>query len=244
MAASTTPATRAVAVYAEDVVDGRGFVGAARALAAAGKPVVLMSPGRSAAAARSAVSHTGSMTSASHVVDAACAAGGVRRTENPTHMADLLEGLLGQRRMPGRSVAVVTDGGGHGAIAADALEVAGLDTPTLEQPTRDLLRATLWASSTVTNPVDLAGAGDREPGSYARAVETLLGAEEVDGVLLTGYFGGYSSEPGGLHGLEVAAAEAIAATVREQRQARGGAHDLPEEPDRRGAAVRRHPRPP
>ncbi len=68
----------------------------------------------------------------------------------------------------------------------------------------------------MTNPVDLAGAGDRDPSSYARAVEALLGAEEVDGVLLTGYFGGYSAEPGGLHGLEVAAAEAIAAFVQAQ----------------------------
>ncbi|MBV9831734.1 MAG: CoA-binding protein, partial [Marmoricola sp.] len=89
--------TRAVAVYAEDVIDGRGFVDAARALAAAGKPVVLLSPGRSAAAARSAISHTGSMTSPSQVVDAACADAGVRRVDNPTQMADLLEGLLGRR---------------------------------------------------------------------------------------------------------------------------------------------------
>ncbi len=100
--------TRAVAVYAEDVVDGRGFVEAARELSEAGKPVVLLSPGRSPAAARSAVSHTGSMTSPSQVVDAACDAGGVRRVENPTQMADLLEGLLGDRRMRGRRVAVLT----------------------------------------------------------------------------------------------------------------------------------------
>ena len=70
----THDATRAVAVYAEDVVDGRAFVAAARALVAAGKPVVLLAPGRSAAAVRSAVSHTGSLTTAYRVVDAACAA--------------------------------------------------------------------------------------------------------------------------------------------------------------------------
>ena len=74
--------TRAVAIYAEDVVDGRAFVSAARALAHAGKPVVLLSPGRSAAAARGAVSHTGSLTSPAQVVDAACAAAGVRRVDN------------------------------------------------------------------------------------------------------------------------------------------------------------------
>ena len=144
--------TRAVAIYAEDVVDGRAFVSAARALARAGKPVVLLSPGRSDAAVRSAVSHTGSMTSPSQVVDAACAAGGVRRVDHPAHMADLLEGLLGPRRMPGRSVAVLTDGGGHGAVAADALTAAGLDTPLLGEASRERLRGLLWASSTRGQP--------------------------------------------------------------------------------------------
>lgn len=205
--------TRAVAIYAEDVVDGRGFVTAARALAAAGKPVVLLSPGRSAAAARTAVSHTGSMTSPGQVVDAACVAGGIRRADHPTAIANLLEGLLAGRRMAGRRVAVLTDGGGHGAVAADALDLAGLETPTLDGHTRARLGDVLWASSTVTNPVDLAGAGDRDPGVYADAVAVLLAADDVDGVLVTGYFGGYSTEPGRMHELEMAAAEAIAATV-------------------------------
>jgi acyl-CoA synthetase (NDP forming) len=205
--------TRAVAIYAEDVVDGRGFVAAARALARAGKPVVLLSPGRSAAAVRSAVSHTGSMTSPSQVVDAACAAGGVRRVGSPTEMADLLEGLMGARRMAGRRVAVLTDGGGHGAMAADALAAVGLDTPLLEEPTRKRLRDGLWDGSAVANPVDLAGAGDLDPGSYARALATLLEADEVDGVLLSGYFGGYSTQPGGVHALELAAARDIAGSV-------------------------------
>jgi acetate---CoA ligase (ADP-forming) len=209
--------TRVVAIYAEDVVDGRAFVSAARALAQAGKPVVLLSPGRSDAAARSAVSHTGSMTSPSQVVDAACAAGGVRRVNHPAHMADLLEGLLGHRRMPGRHVAVLTDGGGHGAVAADALTTVGLETPLLGEPTRERLRAVLWASSTVTNPVDLAGAGDRDPRHYAHAVSALLAGDDVDGVLMTGWFGGYSTEPGSVvHELELDAARAIAAAVRLQ----------------------------
>lgn len=205
--------TRGVAVYAEDVVDGRGFVAAARELAAAGKPVVLLSPGRSDAASRSAVSHTGSMTSSSVVVDAACEAGGVLRVEQPVQMADLLEGLLGPRRMGGRDVAVLTDGGGHGAMAADALFAAGLEIPVLADGTRDAVRRVLWPGSTVTNPVDLAGAGDRDPTGYARAVEALLVADEVDAVLMTGWFGGHSTEPGGLGELELEAARAIVRVV-------------------------------
>jgi acetate---CoA ligase (ADP-forming) len=212
--------SRAVAVYAEDVVDGRAFVSAARALAEAGKPVVLLSPGRSDAAVRSAVSHTGSMTSPSQVVDAACVAGGVRRVDHPRHLAHLLEGLLGPRRMSGPRVAVLTDGGGHGAVAADALTALGLETPLLGEATRERLRGVLWAGSSLANPVDLAGAGDRDPLGYARAVECLQAAEEVDGVLVTGYFGGYSTEPstgpGSVPEIEVDAAHAIAAAAAVQ----------------------------
>ena len=209
--------SRAVAIYAEDVVDGRAFVSAARALAAAGKPVLLLSPGRSTAAVRTAASHTGSMTSPSQVVDAACEAGGVRRVDHPTQMADLLAGLLGPRRMRGRAVAVLTDGGGHGAVAADALTAAGLETPLLEESTRERLRDVLWASSSIVNPVDLAGAGDRDPMGYARAVEALLPGDEVGAILMTGYFGGYSTEPGGvLHEIELAAAHSIVAAARAQ----------------------------
>jgi acyl-CoA synthetase (NDP forming) len=208
--------TRAVAVYAEDVVDGRAFVTAARLLTSAGKPVVLMAPGRSAAAVRSAVSHTGSLTSASRVVDAACAAAGVHRVDNPTQMADLLGGLLADRRMPGRSVAILTDGGGHGAIAGDALAAAGLEAPVLSEDTRTALRDELGQGSTVTNPVDLAGAGERDPMRYVRAVAVLLAAEEVDGVLMTGYFGGYSTQASALASLETAAGQVLADTVSGQ----------------------------
>jgi acyl-CoA synthetase (NDP forming) len=74
----------------------------------------------------------------------------------------------------------------------------------------------LWASSSVANPVDLAGAGDRDPMSYADAVAALLPGDDVDGVLLTGYFGGYSTEPGTLHDVELTAGRAIADAVRAQ----------------------------
>ncbi len=127
----THDGTSSVAIYAEDVVHGRGFVAAARALADAGKPVVLLAPGRTDAATRGAASHTGSLTTAARVVDAACAAGGVQRVESPEQLIDLLSGLAGPRRSAGRQVAVLTDGGGHGAVAADAVGAAGLHASLL-----------------------------------------------------------------------------------------------------------------
>ena len=208
--------TAAVAVYAEDLVDGRGFVTVARRLRAAGKPVVLLSPGRSAAAVRSALSHTGSLVTAARVVDAACRAAGVHRAENPTQMADLLEALGTGRRRRGGRVAVLTDGGGHGAIAADALAAVGVETPVLTDRTQRVLRPLLRNTSVVANPVDLAGAGERDPMTYVRALAALLDADEVDAVMVTGYFGSYSTHGSAVAAMEVAAGGEMAVVVRGQ----------------------------
>ena len=205
--------TRAVAVYTEDVVDGRAFLDVARALRDAGKPLVLLAPGRSEAAVRSAASHTGSLTSSSMVIDAACAAVGAHRVDHPTQMADLLVALRAPRRMPGRRAAVIADGGGHAAVAADALAVAGLRTPVLTGEVTTELGLALWPQATVTNPVDLAGAGEQDVASYARGVQILLASDQVDGVLLTGYFGGYSTEQSNLTEPELAAAHQMADAV-------------------------------
>ena len=205
--------TSAVAIYTEDVVDGRGFVAAARALAAAGKPVVLLAPGRSETAARSAISHTGSLTTSSMVIDAACAAAGVRRVDHLAHLADLLVALRSPRRLAGRRVAILTDGGGHGAVAAEVLSAAALDTPPLVEPVTTDLRTALGPQPSLANPVDLAGAGERDLASYARGVRVLAGSDQVDGVLLTGYFGGYGAWDPGMTDAEVAAAHEMAATI-------------------------------
>lgn len=208
--------TRAIAVYTEDLVDGRGFLEAARGLRDAGKPLVLLAPGRTEAAVRSAVSHTGSLTTSSRVLDAACAAVGAHRVDHPTQLADLLVALRAPRRMTGRRVAVLTDGGGHGAVAADLLAASGLSTPALTGPVTAELEAALWEHATVTNPVDLAGAGEQDAASYARGVQVLLDCDEVDGVLLTGFFGGYSTEHSNLTEPELAAARRMAEVVAAQ----------------------------
>jgi acyl-CoA synthetase (NDP forming) len=196
--------TRAVAVYAEDFGDGRAF---AEAAADAGKPVVLLTAGRGDASARSARSHTGALTSSADVVSAACRDAGVELVAGPRELTVVLAASAGGRRSPGRRVAVLTDGGGHGVTAADAVEAAGLTVPELLPSTRARLRETLWEQSAVANPVDLAGMGERDPGCYAESVATLLAAEETDAVLLTGYFGGYAAAGGGLGGGGTALAE-------------------------------------
>ncbi|WP_328883621.1 acetate--CoA ligase family protein [Streptomyces sp. NBC_00299] len=189
--------TRAIAVYAEDFGDGRAF---AEAAADAGKPVVLLTAGRGDASARSAQSHTGALTTSADVVTAACRDAGVELVATPRELTVAVAALSGAKRASGRRVAVLTDGGGHGVVAADAVEAAGLTVPELHEPTRQRLREALWEQSAVANPVDLAGMGEQDPASYAETIAALLAAEEVDAVLMTGYFGGYAAGEGGLGG--------------------------------------------
>ena len=207
-------ATRSVAIYAEDVKDGRAFVQAARALADAGKPVVLLAPGSSDAGRRSAASHTGSLTSADNVIDAACAASGIHRVHTPLQMVDALVALRQPYRAASTRVAILTDGGGHGSVAADALHRAGLDVPLLSPDLGAELSRSLWSQSSVVNPVDLAGIGEQDPLSYARGLSTLLDSDEVATVLMTGYFGGYAQTNEALAAQEIQAGEQIAGIIR------------------------------
>ena len=112
--------TELIAVYAEDFSDGRAFVDAA---AAASTPVILLTVGRSDASIRAAVSHTGALVSDVSVVEAACRSAGTHLVSTPGEMIDLAQALLRARPLAGPRVAVVGDGGGHGAIACD---VAGV----------------------------------------------------------------------------------------------------------------------
>jgi acyl-CoA synthetase (NDP forming) len=181
--------TRLIAVYAEDFRDGRAFV---EATAAAGKPLVLLTVGRSEASERAAKSHTGAMVSSLDVVEAACRAAGAHLVSTPTQLIDLAQALLQPRRLAGRRVAVLGDGGGHGAIACDVAAAAGLELPELSDQLAAALAAPLPSTAATRNPVDLAGGGESDFMNYARTARTLLEAGELDGVLMTGYFGGYS----------------------------------------------------
>jgi acyl-CoA synthetase (NDP forming) len=183
------PATELIALYVEDFRDGRAFAAAA---AAAQKPVILITVGRSDASARAARSHTGALVSSLSTVRAACRGAGVHLVTTPAEMIDLAQALLQPRRLAGRRIAVLGDGGGHGAIACDVAVDMGLELPVLSDGLQARLAAMLPAMSSVRNPIDLAGAGEADFSSYSRVARGLLEADELDGVLMTGYFGGYS----------------------------------------------------
>jgi acyl-CoA synthetase (NDP forming) len=154
--------------------------------------VILITVGRSDASARAARSHTGALVSSLSTVRAVCRSAGVHLVSTPAEMIDLAQALLQPRRLAGRRIAVLSDGGGHGAIACDVAAGMGLELPVLSDGLQAKLAAMLPPMSSVRNPIDLAGAGEADFFSYSRIARRLLEADELDGVLMTGYFGGYS----------------------------------------------------
>jgi acetate---CoA ligase (ADP-forming) len=202
--------TRVIGVYCEDFRDGRAFVEAART---AGKPVVLLTVGRSEAGRRAARSHTGALTSGREAVEAACRAGGIHLVDTPRALVDTAQALLAPYRPRGRRVAVIGDGGGYGAIASDLLEGRGIQLPLLSEPTQATLHELLPPTAPTANPVDLAGAGEQDVFSFARTTHALLEADDADAVLFTAYFGGYSTLSDEMRDREVAVAELLAEAV-------------------------------
>jgi acetate---CoA ligase (ADP-forming) len=207
-------ATKAVVLYLEGFDDGRALLRAMQRLRDAGKPVVVLTVGATEASRAAARSHTGAMTAATDVVAAACRAAGAVLVETPVQAVDLAHLLLGSPLPAGRRVAVVSDSGGQGAIAADALTRDGLSVPPLATGTSEQLAALLPASAGLVNPVDLAGAGEQDLTTYSRVVEILLESGDVDAVVLTGYFGCYGDDTPELVERELEVVATLADAVR------------------------------
>jgi acetate---CoA ligase (ADP-forming) len=203
-------ATELIAIYAEDFRDGRSFACAAEAATRAGKPVVLLAVERTEATARAVRSHTGALASDSAAIDAACRAAGMERVRSPQELVDLAQGLVRAGVPRGRRVAVLADGGGHSGVGAALASEAGLSMPALSAGLREELRAGLPPAAAVANPIDLAGGGEADIHSFERTARAVLGSGEVDAVLMTGYFGGYSDYAETLGRGEAAVAQALA----------------------------------
>ena len=205
--------TRAIAIYAEDVADGRAFIAAARA-AAAHKPVVLLNSGRSAAGARGAASHTGALVSSDAVVAAACREAGIVRVDSPGELIDACQAFVRSPRARGRRVAVVADGGGHGSVAADLLAANGLEVPAFSAGLVARIEPQLEQAGGIANPVDIIDGADGLA-SFTGIVRTVLTSGEVDQVLLSGYFGGYALYSDSYRADEPREARALAALQEE-----------------------------
>jgi acetyl coenzyme A synthetase (ADP forming)-like protein len=175
------PNTRVILLYLESFGNPRKFSQIARRVARV-KPIIAVKSGRSAAGARAASSHTGALASSDAVVDALFTQAGVIRTNTLEELFDVANVLAHQPVPQGARVAIVTNAGGPGILAADACASQGLELPSLSDATVAELRSFLPAAASVGNPVDMIASASAD--SYGRAVRAVLQDTRVDSVLV------------------------------------------------------------
>ena len=174
------PHTSSIVMYMESVGDAASFMEAAR-LVAARKPIVVIKVGRTAEAARAAASHTGAMTGSDAVLDAAFERAGVLRVDTIEELFDMAEVLAKQSLPQGPRLAIVTNAGGPGALAADALVRNGGALAELSEATIQSLNKELPSHWSHANPVDVLG--DADALRYATALAASAADPGADGLL-------------------------------------------------------------
>jgi len=176
--------TRVIGLYIEDIRRPAAFRQALHRAACAGKPVLVIKAGRSAAGAAAAASHTGALAGDDALYDACFAQHGAIRVESLSEMMDMAR-LLTHAAVPsGRRLGVMSVSGGAGVLIADACEPLGLSLPAPLEPTRDALRAILPAFVHPANPLDITGNVLQDTSVISRTMETLAKADEVDAIVL------------------------------------------------------------
>ena len=175
------PRTKSIIIYMESVGDARSFLSAAREISLS-KPILVIKPGRTAAAAKAAASHTGSLTGSDEVLDAAFRRCGVLRVQNISDLFYMSEVLARQPLPQGPRLCMVTNAGGPGVLATDALvtgegQVADLSATTMKA--FDDFLPPHWSHN---NPVDILG--DAEPERYSHSLEIAAKDPSIDGMLV------------------------------------------------------------
>ncbi len=174
------PKTESIFLYIEGIKNSRRFMSALRA-AARCKPVVLMKVGRHPAGEKAAMSHIGATVGDDDVFEAALRRAGVIRLRRMDQMFAAASALFSHFRPRGNRLAVITNGGGPGVMAADHAADIGIPLAHFEQKTINRLNEALPAVWSKGNPIDLVG--DAEPERYAAALSACLDDANVDGVL-------------------------------------------------------------
>ncbi len=173
-------ATDVIVLYLESFGNPRKFARIARRIGRR-KPIVAVKSGRTAAGARAASSHTGSLASLDIAVDALFRQAGVIRTDTLAELFDVTALLANQPAPKGRRVGIITNAGGPGILAVDSLESQGLEVVTFSPELQETLRGHLSADASVANPVDMiASAG---PDEYAACIEAVMESDEVDALM-------------------------------------------------------------
>ncbi len=175
------PYTRVLTLYLEGVSDGRRFVEQA-GLVTQHKPVIALKVGRFESGQRAVASHTGALAGQENAFNAAFRRAGVIRVETSEELFDWARALAWCPLPKGRDVAVLTNSGGPGVTAADALEARGLRLARLNKGTQAALRQVLVSAASLSNPVDMLAAAT--PQQYAACLQILLDDPGVDSVMV------------------------------------------------------------
>jgi acetyltransferase len=174
------PATQGVLLYVEGIRDARRYLSALRA-AARVKPVIALKVSRYATGARAATSHTGAHAGADAVFDAALRRAGTVRVKTYTQLFDAARAVASTPQPQGERLAILTNGGGPGVVAADSAAENGVPLATLSRETISLLDEKLPPQWSHGNPVDIVG--DATPERFATAAAALLADPGVDALL-------------------------------------------------------------
>jgi len=175
------PQVSSIVLYIESLTNIRKFMSAARAVSRV-KPIVVLKAGKSQAGARAASSHTGALAGEDAVYDAAFKRAGIVRVDTIEELFDCAELMAKQPIPSGSGLAIMTNGGGPGVMAADALAAHGLEPVTLAPETMKKLDDFLPPFWSKGNPIDILG--DASPERWRRAIEVCLSAREIKALVM------------------------------------------------------------
>jgi acyl-CoA synthetase (NDP forming) len=175
--------THVIAMYVESLRRPKAFVAAARRARAAGKPIVMLHPGKSNKAQESAATHTGAMAGDYALMKTKLAREGVIFADTLEELADITEIALRCPALPGANMAVLGESGALRGLAFDIAEDIGLDLIDLNDDNSPALRAVLPDFVPVSNPTDITALGLSEPEIYTKVLTALLEDDRVGSVV-------------------------------------------------------------
>lgn len=177
--------TKVVTFYIEGVKDGRKFIEAAKRITAV-KPVIALKSGKTEYGAKAASSHTGSLAGADTIYDAVFKQTGILRAEDFEHMFDVAKAFAKCKLPKSDRIGIITDGGGAGVMASDAVAKFGLKMAELSKETLEFLKEKFPPHAVAGNPTDVVG--DTDAQRYKYAIEAFVNDPNVDAIVIITLF--------------------------------------------------------
>ena len=183
--------TRVVLMYLEHIANGEQFLEIAKEIISR-VPIVALKVGRTATGIRATMSHTGSLADNDRVVQSAFEQFGIISVDSISELYFLGAALSTAPTPSGSRVAILSEGGGDNAVAADALDKRGLDIPCFSKELQRQISSHLLQDMACNNPVDYGGVAEEDPTVISNCVRECIESDEVDAVFITGFYGGFS----------------------------------------------------